>query len=91
MYPVLYLNSYWTLYVLTLTYILCTASCECNASPRICPSPLTTAAPVSSQLLSMPNTIWELADEDVLFVCVHVCVCMCVCVKGEGQSPCHYS
>lgn len=31
-------------------------TCEASASPRILPSPVTTAAPVSSQLVSMPRT-----------------------------------
>lgn len=44
-------------------YFKCTSFCECKDSPRIVPVSSRTAAPVSSQLVSMPNTslpvTWE--------------------------------
>lgn len=40
----------------TSTYSTCIGVCECNASPTISPFSFTTAAPVSSQLVSMPRT-----------------------------------
>lgn len=36
-------------------YFRCVCSWECKASPTITPFELTTAAPVSSQLVSMPR------------------------------------
>lgn len=39
-------------------------ACDARASPRILPSPVTTAAPVSSQLVSMPRTMSFEADAE---------------------------
>lgn len=43
-------------YQINATHRRCTSFCECRDSPSISPVSSTTAAPVSSQLVSIPRT-----------------------------------